>query len=339
MSRITRLVAPALAAALVLGAIGATGCKPVDKSVVATVNGAPIKIEQIDKQIVAAKKATPQAFEGTQGVPVEAEYRARILDSLIQLELVKQAAKTLGVSVTDKQVDDYITQLEQQYGGKAGLEDAMKQAGVDLNQIKESVRNGLLVEAATKKAPGDVAKVTDAQIKTYYDANKASFSIPVEVDAQHILFKSADKKIAETVLAQVKKGADFAALAKKYSTDPSSKDKGGNLGWAPSSQYVPEFAAAVEKMKKGEYRLVQSQFGWHIIKLIDRRGGSVKTLAEATGQIKTNLETQAQTANFGKYIEDLKKKAKIEILDPALKKAVDALSTRGQGGATPAPNQ
>lgn len=339
MSRITRLVAPALAAALVLGAIGATGCKPVDKSVVATVNGAPIKIEQIDKQIVAAKKATPQAFEGTQGVPVEAEYRARILDSLIQLELVKQAAKTLGVSVTDKQVDDYITQLEQQYGGKAGLEDAMKQAGVDLNQIKESVRNGLLVEAATKKAPGDVAKVTDAQIKTYYDANKASFSIPVEVDAQHILFKSADKKIAETVLAQVKKGADFAALAKKYSTDPSSKDKGGNLGWAPSSQYVPEFAAAVEKMKKGEYRLVQSQFGWHIIKLIDRRGGSVKTLAEATGQIKTNLETQAQTANFGKYIEDLKKKAKIEILDPALKKAVDALSTSGQGGAIPAPNQ
>jgi len=136
MSRITRLVAPALAAALVLGAIGVTGCKPVDKSIVATVNGAPIKIEQIDKQIVAAKKATPQAFEGTQGVPVEAEYRARILDSLIQLELVKQAAKTLGVSVTDKQVDDYITQLEQQYGGKAGLEDAMKQAGVDLNQAE-----------------------------------------------------------------------------------------------------------------------------------------------------------------------------------------------------------
>lgn len=339
MSRITRLVAPALAAALVLGAIGVTGCKPVDKSIVATVNGAPIKIEQIDTQIVAAKKASPQAFEGTQGVTVEAEYRGRILDSLIQLELVKQAAKTLGVSVTDKQVDDYITQLEQQYGGKAGLADAIKQAGVDLNQIKESVRNGLLVEAVTKKAPGEVAKVTDAQIKVYYDANKASFSVPVEVDAQHILFKSADKKIAETVLAQVKKGADFAALAKKYSTDPSSKDKGGNLGWAPSSQYVPEFAAAVEKMKKGEYRLVQSQFGWHIIKLIDRRGGSVKTLAEATGQIKTSLEAQAQTANFGKYIEDLKKKAKIEILDPTLKKAVDALSTSGQGGATPAPNQ
>jgi foldase protein PrsA len=339
MSRITRLVAPALAAALVLGVIGATGCKPVDKSVVATVNGVPIKIEQIDTQIVAAKKASPQIFETSQSVAVEAEYRAKILDSLIQLELVNQAAKTLGVSVTDKQVDDYIKQLEQQYGGKAGLDDAIKQAGVDLNQVKVSVKSRLLVEAVTKKAPGDVAKVTDAQIKAYYDANKVSFSVPVEVDAQHILFKSADKKIAQTVLAQVKKGADFAALAKKYSTDPGSKDKGGNLGWAPSSQYVPEFAAAVEKMKKGEYRLVQSQFGWHIIKLIDKRGGSVKTLAEVTGQIKTNLETQAQAANFGKYIEELKKKAKIEILDPVLKKAVDALQTSGQGGATPAPNQ
>jgi len=339
MNRITRLVAPALAAALVLGAIGATGCKPVDKNVVATVNGSPIKIQQIDTQITQMKKMSPQAFEGTQGVTVEAEYRAKILDSLIQLELVTQAAKTLGVSVTDKQVDDYVKQLETQYGGTTGLQDAMKEAGVTLDQVKESARSRLLVEGVTKKAPGEVPKFTDAQIKAYYDANKATFSVPIEVDAQHILLKTADKKIAETVYAQAKKGADFAALAKKYSTDPGSKDKGGNLGWAPSSQYVPEFAAAVDSMKKGGYTLVQSQFGWHVIKLLDRRGGSTKTLAEVTDQIRTTLESQAQSVNFGKYLDELKKKAKIEILDPVLKKAVDALQTTGQGDATQTPSQ
>lgn len=335
MTRNTRLVASVLAAALLIVGVTA-GC--TDKSIVATVNGTPIKIEQIDVQLAQIKKTTPQSFEGTAAATVEADYRARILDSLIRLELVNEAAKNLGVSVTDAQVNDYIKQLETQYGGAAGLDAAIKQSGLDRTQLVESVKNRLLVDGVSTKVAGDSTKTTDAQIQAYYDANKSQYAQPLEVNVEHILFASQDTTLSKTVFAQVKGGADFASLAKKYSTDPGSKDKGGNLGWAPSNQYVPEFRAAVETMKVGSYTLIQSQYGWHVIKLLGRRGGQVRPLSEVKSIIQQAVSSQAQAANFTKYIEGLRAKAKIEILDPVLKKAVDALNaSTGKTGAQATP--
>jgi peptidyl-prolyl cis-trans isomerase C len=124
----------------------------------------------------------------------------------------------------------------------------------------------------------------------------------------------------------VKKGGDFAALAKKYSTDPGSKDKGGDLGWAPSTQYVPEFAKAVTEMKVGEFRLVSTQFGWHIIKLLGTKPETQQSLDQVKEQITQILQQQGQSDAFTKYVDELKKKAKIEILDAELKKVIDAAS-------------
>lgn len=321
MIRSLRPVAAVMAVALVLAAFASTGC--TDKDIVATVNGAPIKIQQIDEQLAQMKKSSPQTFEGAEGKKREQEFKAKILESLIQLELISQAGKTLGIEVTDKQIDEYITQLETQYGGKTGLENAMKQSGVAMAQLRESIKNRLLVDQVTKKAvkPG---AVTDAAIKKYYDENQAMFGGKTEVDVEHILVAVADEKLANEILAKVKKGEDFAALAKKYSTDPGSKDKGGKLGWAPSSQYVPEFAKATEQMKVGEVRLVKSQFGWHVVRLLGRKDAKTKTLDEVKGQIKTILEQQGQSESFQTYLDDQKKKAKIEILDPELKKLIEA---------------
>lgn len=335
MTRFARPPALALVGVLVFAAISAAGCT-VDKNVVATVNGSPIKIEQITTQLAQAKKQSPQTFEGTQGVKVETESKAKILDSLIQLELIKQAAKDLGVAVTEKQVDDYIKQLETRYGGKAGLDAAMKQSGVEMAQLRELIKNSLLVDGVSKKSQTTSPTVTDAQIKAYYEANKASFGPKTQVDAEHILVAGTDKALAQKILAQVKGGADFAKLAKQYSTDTGSKANGGKLGWAPSSQYPPEFAKATEEMKVNEVSLVQTQFGWHIIKLLGRRAGTQKPLSEVTAQIRQILEQQARSDSFQKYIEALKKKAKIEILDAELKKIIDAQSAAPSGAqATP----
>lgn len=334
MTRNLRLVAAALAVLLLAG-VGAAGC--TDKSIVATVDGVPIKVQQIDTQLAQIKQTSPQTFEGTAGVALEANYRARILDSLIQLELVNQAAKNLGVAITDAQVNDYIKQLEAQYGGASGLDAAIKQSGLDRAQLSESVRNRLLVESVSTKVAGDSTKTTDAQILKYYETNKGQFAVPVDVNAQHILFAGKDKALAQQVLVQAKGGADFAALAKKYSTDPGSKDKGGNLGWAQATNYVPEFRSAVETMKVGSYNLVQSQYGWHVIKLLGRRGGQIKPLSEVKSQIEQTLQSQAQAANFTKYVAALRKKAAVEIIDPTLKKAVDALNASAQAAGTQTP--
>jgi foldase protein PrsA len=321
----SRVLALPLAAALVVVALTAAGCT-TDKDVIAKVNGQPVKLSDVQAQLDQMKKSSPQTFQGTEGPAREKEFKAKILESLIQLELIKQAGKALGVEVTTKQIDDYIKQLETQYGGATGLADAMKQSGVTMDQLKASVENRLLVDAVGKKVTKADA-VSDADIKAYFDKNPGMFKTAAQVQAQHILFATADKKTADDVFAQVKKGGDFAALAKKYSTDPGSKDKGGDLGWAPATQYVPEFAKAVTEMKVGEFRLVSTQFGWHIIKLLGTKPETQQTLDQVKDQITQILQQQGQSDAFTKYVDDLKKKAKIEILDAELKKVIDASAT------------
>jgi foldase protein PrsA len=320
----SRTLALPLAVALVVVALAAAGCT-TDKDVIARVNGQPVKASDVQAQLDQMKKSSPQTFQGTEGPKREAEFKAKILESLIQLELITQAGKELGVEVTTKQVDDYIKQLETQYGGATGLADAMKQSGVTMDQLKTSVTNRLLVDAVGKKVT-KAGSVSDADVKAYYDKNQGMFKTAAQVQAQHILFATADKATAESVFDKVKKGGDFAALAKQYSTDPGSKDKGGDLGWAAATKYVPEFAKAVQEMKVNEVRLVSTQFGWHIIKLLGTKPDSQQTLEEAKAQITQILQQQGQSDAFTKYVDDLKKKAKIEILDAELKKVIDAAS-------------
>lgn len=319
----SRTLALPLVAVLLFAALGATGC--TDKNVIAKVNGSPIKLTDIDSQLAQMKKSSPQTFQGADGKTREAEFRAKILESLIQLELIKQAGKELGVSVTAKQVDDYIKQLETQYGGATGLKDAMKQSGVTMDQLRSSIESRLLVDAVGKKV-SKAGSITDAEMKDYFDKNPGMFKTAAQVHAWHILFATKDKAQAEKVYDQVKKGGDFAALAAQYSTDPGSKDKGGDLGWAPSTQYVTEFAAAVSSMKPGEFRMVETQFGWHIIKLVETKLAEEKTFDQVKDQIKQILQQQTQSDEFTKYVDALKKKANIEIFDAELKKLVDAAS-------------
>lgn len=332
--RYARSVAIVLAASLALLAFGATGCTGPSKTAIAVVNGAEIPKTAVDTQIAQMKKAAPASFEGSAGVQLETQYRAQILSSLIQLELVKEAAKSLGVSVTAKQIDDYVAQLEQQYGGKEALATAMKSAGFDMATLREQISNNLIAEAVGTKVTTGTINVTDAQIKTYFDANKATFATPAQVHAEHILLAAKDKALAQTLLAQIKDDGDFAALAKKNSTDPGTKDKGGDLGWAAPTAYVTEFADAVTKMKVNDVRLVETQFGWHIIKLLGRRAATQQTLTEATAQIRTILEQKAKSDKFTAYITGLEAKAKIEILDPALKKIIDVTKALNSSPAT-----
>jgi peptidyl-prolyl cis-trans isomerase D len=145
--------------------------------------------------------------------------------------------------------------------------------------------------------------ITQKDIQDYYDTNASQFQIPEQVHAAHILIKvdpnatpaeqsAAEKKAAE-VAQKARSGADFSALAKKYSEDPGSKDKGGDLGTFGKGQMVPAFDQAVFSMKPGEIRgPVRTKFGYHIIKLIDKTPAHEKPLEEVQNQIRLSLETQ-----------------------------------------------
>ena len=337
MSRHSRSTAIVVAAVLVLVAFAAAGCSKsgtASADVIARVNGVDISKATIDKQIAQMKVQSPKTFESTQGVQIEQQYRAQLLDNLIRQELVNEAAKSLGVTVTTKQVDDYVTGLEQQYGSKTALEAAMKTAGIDATALREQITNSLLTDAVSAKVATGGAAPTATQIKAYYNSNKSQFGTPAQVHAEHILLATKDKALAQTVLAKVKAGGNFSALAKQYSTDPGTKDNGGDLGWAAPSAYVTEFADAVDSMKVGDVKLVQSQFGWHIVKLLGRRAATQQTLQQATAAVTQTLQQNARSDAFAQYLAGLRKKAKIEIFDKKLEALINAVSA-SSGTTTP----
>jgi foldase protein PrsA len=324
--RHSRSVAIALVALLALVGAVASGCgtSSPSASAIATVNSVEIPRSAVDDQVNRMKTAQPASFEGTAGAAIEQQYRAQVLSGLIDIELVKEAATTLGVSVTSQQIDDYVAQLQTQYGGSDALAAAMKTAGFTMDSLRQQVSVNLLRDAVSAKVTTGTVTVTDAQVQAYYEQNSTQFATPAQVHAEHILFATSDKATAQTVLAQVKSGGDFATLAKKYSTDPGSAATGGDLGWAAPTAYVTEFADAVNAMKIGDVRLVESQYGWHVIKLLGRRGAAKQTLAQASAQIKQTLESTARTSKFNAYLADLRSKATIKYFDADLQKIIEA---------------
>tara|TARA_R110000868_G_scaffold66598_5_gene198329 strand:- start:1686 stop:2552 length:867 start_codon:yes stop_codon:yes gene_type:complete len=154
-------------------------------------------------------------------------------------------------------------------------------------------------------------KVSEAKVKEYYDTNIAKAEAETEAHAAHILVTS--KAEAQKVIDGIKAGETFEAAAKKASKD-SSAANGGDLGWFKKADMVPEFSNAVFALKKGEVSgPVESQFGWHVIKLIDTRKAAKPTFAEAQEGIMRSLMREQGS----KVMEDLRKASKVEIVGAA----------------------
>lgn len=149
--------------------------------------------------------------------------------------------------------------------------------------------------------------ITDDEVKAEYDKFAAANS-GKEYKARHILVEKEDQ--AKAIIAQIKKGAKFEDIAKKVSKDPGSGANGGDLDWAPASNYVAEFAQALTQLTKGKMTEtpVKSQFGYHIIRLDDVREAQLPKLEEVKAQIAQQLQQQ----KLAKYQSDLRSKAKIE---------------------------
>jgi peptidyl-prolyl cis-trans isomerase C len=211
-----------------------------------------------------------------QGQPDSPEVRKAIRDDLVNLEVISQAATKSGL---DKQAD-----VAQQ-----------------LELARQSVLAGAFVQDYVKNHP-----VSDDALKQEYENLKKRVGNK-EYKLSHILVATEDD--AKKVEAELKKGGKFAKIAKSKSKDPGSADKGGDLGWSVPSNFVQPFGEAVLKLNKGQISdPVQTQFGWHVIKLEDTRDLKVPTFEE----MKPNLEKRLQQQAIQKEIEDLRSKAKIE---------------------------
>lgn len=247
----------------------------------------------------------------TIAVPAWAQTVATVNGQAIPQEKLDQFVKLL-VEQGAPDTPELRTQVKQEMVNRLVVVQAAEKAGIDkkpqVQQEIELARQGILVRALMadhlEKNP-----VTDKQVQAEYDKFKKAQEGSMEYKLRHILVK--EKEEAEKLLADLKaKKVTFEAAAKDKSQDPGSGQNGGDLGWGPASNYVPEFASAVEAMKKGEVSQapVQTQFGWHIIQVDDTRKAEFPTLDEVKPQIEEMLRKQ----QLSQYQQNLMKNADIK---------------------------
>lgn len=315
MKSLRLVVTAAVVAILAFSAVGCT-----DKNVAAKVNGKAISVDELNKQVEQLKKQYPQMFQGADGEGRLLDFKQRLLDNLVSQELVRQAAEEQGIKVSDADVKKQVDQLKSGFKDEKQFDQALKSAGMTVDSLNKQIREQLLTQRLIDSLSAGAAP-TESEIKSYYDKNKEQFNQKAAKRASHILFKPEDKNAAEKALGELKDGADFASSAKKYSTDTATAAQGGDLGW-PSTPYVAEFEEALAKLDKGEMSdLVKSPFGWHIIKVTDERDAKQQPLSEVKDQISQILQQQRKAESYQQFLENLRKKAKIEILVPELKQA------------------
>lgn len=291
--------------------------KPGD--VVATVNGVTITRAELDRTVkaVTAQNRMPAPADAAEKKKLE----AAALDQMVAAELLFQAAKKLDIPDLDKKVDERITQGKARFGTKEEFEKALKDNALTEQDLKDLTRRDIIISTYVEKEITAKAVVTTEQAKKFYDENIDKFKKPESAHASHILVgvdpkatdadKQKAKQKADDLLKQVKGGADFAELAKKESTCPSSKN-GGDLGDFGRGQMVKPFEDAAFGLKPGEVSgVVETQFGYHIIKLTGKEAGGSAPFEQVKPQIEDYLKRVETQKLVMAKVEELKKTAKI----------------------------
>ena len=305
-----------VAALLVAGCGG--GARSVPANAVAVVGSATITKTQFNDLIGAAKatyKARKTAFPKV-GTTAYKSLSDQAITYLVQESELQQKAKDLGVAVTSKDVDARIQQIKTQYfsGSEKKYQAQLKAQGLTEAQLKQDLFAQLLSEKLFDKVTKDV-KVSDSAVAAYYKTNKAQYVTPKTREVAHILVNS--KTQADSLYAQLQGGANFAALAKKYSKDPGSAANGGKLCVAHGqstadgkcSQTVTPFDKAAFSLKTGEIsKPVHSTYGWHIIKAVaDATPEHTTPYASVKETIRQSLLSTKKTQTMTTWVDDLKK--------------------------------
>ena len=306
--------------ALVAAACGG-GSESVPEGAVAVVDGTEITKAQLDESMALSKKGyerTNQAFPKA-GTPEYQNLQTRNVAYLVELVQLEQAAEELDVEVTQKDIDKLEKEtIESKFDGKrAAYEKAVKQAGFTLEQYRETGYRYLALSSKVFEAVTKDVEVSEEEILEYYTTNQSQYGTPESRVVRHILIAEKDKdggvdfaaskEKADGVYAQLKGGADFAALAKQLSADTGSAAEGGKLTIS-RGQTVPEFDKTAFDLETGELsKPVKTQYGYHIIEpLAQSKKAVVQPFPKVHASIKTTLLQQKRNEEIQKWAEDRK---------------------------------
>jgi len=288
--------------------------------VVARVNGEAITGKDLDDAV--------RAIAGRAG-PIPPDERDRVyrgvLDNMIGYRLMIQEAKARKITVPDAEVDAQVAQIRAQFPSDAQFQQALTAQRTTLEAVRNDARDGMSADKLVESEIAGKVAVKPEAVTDFYQKNQDKFQQGPRVRASHILIgipqnadaatKQQAKAKADALLKDLKAGKDFAATAKANSQDPGSAPNGGDLGYFEQGQMVPPFEQAAFALKPGEMsEVVETQFGYHIIKVADKQESKVVPLEEAKGQIEEYLTQQNRHAETELFVNALRAKAKVEIL-------------------------
>jgi peptidyl-prolyl cis-trans isomerase C len=314
--------APAASAPAAAASTPAPAPKPVPTelpAIIARVNGEEIGRTEFEQ--------TVHNVQLRAGRPVPAEQRDQVfrgvLDDMIAMRLLKQEVLRRQLTATEAELAAAVKQLRQQFASEAAFSQALKAQKMTLDQLRDETRTQLLVSKMLDKEIGPQVAVKPADVSAFYEKNPERFQQPEAVHASHVLItvpqgadaatKATARAKAEDVLKQARAGADFAKLARTYSNDASAP-RGGDLGFFPKGQMAPTFEAAAFALAPNQISdVVETPFGFHVIKVLEKRTAQSVPFGQAAPQIEQYLRQEQQQAKTRAFVQQLRAKGNVQV--------------------------
>jgi parvulin-like peptidyl-prolyl isomerase len=288
-------------------------------------DGGKVTQKELDKYLVFLKNQDPAS------VPAETDpqyvvLKQNIVDSLVVLKLLDQYGAKNGFTVTDAELKVEYDNLIKSYASQAAFEQDLIDRKIDRPFLDEQMTSQILRDKIFAKVTENIV-ISDADTQKYYEDNKETlFKVPDQVKVSHILIqfnvpagetvtdaiKAEAKKIIDDVASQLKNGADFAELAKKYSQDTASAPNGGDIGYVSTGQTVPEFETAAFALEVGKVSdVIETTYGYHILKVTEKKAAYVQTYDEVKDTVKAYLLSNKQMEDWQKFVYSLVDASKV----------------------------
>jgi peptidyl-prolyl cis-trans isomerase C len=294
-----------------------------DDVAIATVNGQKILKSDLD----AILEMYAGALGGSNGVDDELkkQMRKNMLDQMIDGEVLYQAGGKFPVEGLEEKVESEFNRVLKQYGTKEKFEEEVKKNKLTVEKIRENLKKNIVIQNYVDNEILAKIEIPEDDVKTHYESNKESYNTPEQVSASHILIKlehGASQEQKDDAMVKIKKvkerlnaGDDFATVAKEMSEGPSAAN-GGDLGSFGKGAMVKPFQDAAFALNIDEVSdIVETQFGYHIIKVSDKKAAKKRTYEEVKAEIKNSIQIKKFQEQMVVIVKDLRAKAAIEIFE------------------------
>lgn len=293
-----------------------------EDAMIATVNGTVITKNEVEQEINTLlmqyrNKVSPEKMQ-----QIEPMLKNQAVENLINKVVLISEAERQQIQPASQEIDTEITQIAGRFPSEEAFHQRLTAMGLTREQLREDIEQNMKINSLLQQKLPGATTVTDEEVNTFYKENPDSFKAPEQVQAHHILLKvnpddtqtvKDEKRLKLAgVRGRIEQGADFAEMARQHSECPS-KEQGGDLGFFGRGQMVKPFEETAFNLKAGEIsNIVETQFGFHIIKVVDRKQAATITLEEAKDKISSHLKSQKEGQIISEYLQELRSSAQIE---------------------------